>query len=271
MSHDHDGHRHGLEFDLEALTQQRIRRRGVLAVLGSGTLAALAGGFAPGALATDLCVAGAPETGGPFPGDGSNTAPGSTSNILAESGVVRSDIRSSFGVSTNVADGVPLTLKIKLGNANDECAALPDRAIYLWHCTRDGRYSLYTAPDENYLRGVQVTDEDGNVAFSTIFPGCYDGRWPHIHFEVYPSLEAATTLRNALLTSQFALPEDICRELYANAAGYEQSIAAFERISLASDNVFRDNSADQIAMMTPEITGGIAEGYVAEVTVGIAA
>ena len=115
----------------------------------------------------------ASETAGPYPGDGSNSAPGNTSNILSESGVVRSDIRSSFGVSTNAAAGVPLTLKIKLGDAGNGCAALPGYAIYVWHCTQDGHYSLYTAPDENYLRGVQVADADGMVSFTTIFPGCY--------------------------------------------------------------------------------------------------
>ena len=164
MSHDHDDHKHGLEFDLEALAQQQLRRRGVLALLGGGSVAALVSAYAPGALAAeDICVVDASETAGPYPGDGSNAAPGNTSNILSESGVVRSDIRSSFGTSTNTAEGVLLTLKIKLGDAGDGCAALPGYAIYVWHCTNDGRYSLYTAPDENYLRGVQVAGEDGYV------------------------------------------------------------------------------------------------------------
>ena len=184
--HDHDDHKHGLEFDLEALAQQRMRRRGVLALLGGGSVAALVSAYSPGVLAADdICVVDASETAGPYPGDGSNTAPGNTSNILEESGVVRSDIRASFGTSTNAAEGVPLTLKVKIGDANNACAALPGYAIYLWHCTNDGRYSLYTAPDENYLRGVQVADADGYVTFTTIFPGCYPGRWPHMHFEIY--------------------------------------------------------------------------------------
>jgi protocatechuate 3,4-dioxygenase beta subunit len=270
--HDHDDHKHGLEFDLEALAQQRMRRRGVLALLGGGSVAALAMAYVPSALAADgICVVDASETAGPYPGDGSNTAAGNTSNILTESGVVRSDIRSSFGVSTNTAAGIPLTLKIKLGDAGNSCAALPGYAIYLWHCTQDGKYSLYTAPDENYLRGVQVADADGMVTFTTIFPGCYDGRWPHIHFEVYESLDKATDHKNAVLTSQFALPAETCKEVYDSAAGYEASIDAFSRISIDSDNVFRDNSDDEMTMMTPALTGNVTDGYVAEVTVGIAA
>jgi protocatechuate 3,4-dioxygenase beta subunit len=243
----------------------------MLALLGGGSVAALVGAYAPGALAADaVCVAVASETNGPYPGDGSNTAPGGTSNILAESGVVRSDIRSSFGTSTNVAAGVPLTLKIKLGDANNGCAALAGYAIYIWHCTQDGLYSLYTAPDENYLRGVQVAGEDGVVTFTTIFPGCYPGRWPHIHFEVYPSLDVATDHQNAVLTSQFAMPAEACKTVYDNVAGYEASISSFGRISIASDNVFRDNSDDEMTMMTPALSGNTTEGYTAEATVGIA-
>jgi len=269
--HDHDDHKHGLEFDLEALTQQRMRRRGVLALLGGGSVAALVGAYAAGALAADaICVVDATETSGPYPGDGSNNAPGNTSNILTESGVVRSDIRSSVGTSTNTAAGVPLTLKIKLGDAGNACAALPGYAIYLWHCTQDGKYSLYTMSDENYLRGVQVADADGMVSFSTIFPGCYGGRWPHIHFEIYPSLDVATDHRNAVLTSQFAMPADACADVYNNTAGYEASVSNLTRISIARDMVFSDNSADEMSMMTPTLSGNATDGYVADVTVGIA-
>jgi protocatechuate 3,4-dioxygenase beta subunit len=270
--HDHDDHKHGLEFDLEALAKQRMGRRGLLALLGGGSVAALAMAYTPGALAADaVCVVDATETNGPYPADGTNNAPGNTSNILSDSGVVRSDIRSSFGTSTNTAAGVPLTLKIKLGNANKGCAALPGYVIYIWHCTNDGLYSLYTAPDENYLRGVQVADADGMVTFTTIFPGCYDGRWPHIHFEVYPSLDVATDHRNAVLTSQFAMPQDACKAVYDATPGYEASISNLTRISIDSDNVFRDNSDDEMTMMTPALTGNVTDGYVAEVTVGVAA
>jgi protocatechuate 3,4-dioxygenase beta subunit len=269
--HDHDDHRHGLEFDLEALARQRMGRRGMLALLGGGSVAALVSSYSPGALAADeLCVVDASETAGPYPGDGSNNAPGNTSNILSDSGVVRSDIRSSFGTSTNAAAGIQLTLKIKIGDAGNGCAALPGYAIYVWHCTQDGLYSLYTAPDENYLRGVQVADAEGIVTFTTIFPGCYPGRWPHIHFEVYENIERATDHRNAVLTSQFALPAQACNEVYDAVAGYEASVSAFARISVDSDNVFRNNTDEQMTMMTPALTGNAADGYTAEVTVGVA-
>ena len=93
-------------------------------------------------------------------------------------------------------------------------------AIYLWHCDRDGNYSLYSeaAADENYLRGVQEAADDGSLEFTTIFPACYAGRWPHMHFEVYESLDAATSASNKLRTSQLALPQDVCETVYATEA-----------------------------------------------------
>jgi hypothetical protein len=53
------------------------------------------------------------------------------------------------------------------------------------------------------------------VTFTSIFPAAYSGRWPHVHFEVYPSLKAATTASGKLRTSQMALPEAACRQVYA--------------------------------------------------------
>ena len=87
---------------------------------------------------------------------------------------------------------------------------------------------------ENYLRGVQVSDADGGVSFSTIVPGCYDGRWPHIHFEVYRSATTATSFSNKLRTSQLALPQAMCSEVYTQAA-YTGSASNLGRTSLGSD------------------------------------
>jgi protocatechuate 3,4-dioxygenase beta subunit len=216
------------------------------------------------------CIVDPTETNGPYPSDGSNSVNGSVSNILAVSGVVRSDIRSSFGSSTTTAPGVPMTLTITLVNTNNSCAVLSGYAIYLWHCNRSGLYSLYSSgiTGENYLRGVQVTDSNGQVTFTSIFPACYSGRWPHIHFEVYPSLATATSYANRILTSQFAMPSAICDTVFATT-GYSASITNKAAISLSSDNVFGDNTSAQIAWMTPTMTGDVTNGYTATVTVGV--
>lgn len=202
------------------------------------------------------------ETAGPYPGDGSNGV-----NVLTRSGIVRSDIRSSL-ITGNTAQGIPLTVVLKLVNTNNACAALANYGVYLWHCDRDGNYSLYSSAivNEDYLRGVQQTDSSGSVTFSTIFPGCYSGRWPHIHFEIYPSQSVATTSANKLRTSQLALPQDVCTQVYNNASGYSSSIRNLSQISLVSDNVFSDGYSLQLS----SVTGNLTDGYTATLVVGIA-
>jgi protocatechuate 3,4-dioxygenase beta subunit len=265
---DADDHDRGLQFDMSRLLGRR-RLLGVV-VGAAGTTALAACGFAAargggsGAAATTTTSSGSTssgtltetpeETAGPYPGDGSNGA-----NVLTQSGIVRSDIRSSFGTSTTTAPGVPLTIRLTVRDTTG--AALVGYAVYLWHCDRDGRYSLYTAPNENYLRGVQETGGDGAVTFTSIFPACYDGRWPHIHYELYPSLASATSADNKIGTSQIALPEEVCDAVYA-VSGYEQSVSNMSRVSLATDNVFSDGWTRQLAT----VTGDVAGGYTATVT-----
>ena len=189
--------------------------------------------------------------------------------MLDDTGIVRTDIRSSFGSSSGTAEGIYMQLTITVVNVNGSCAPLEGYAVYIWHCTRDGLYSLYTVPGENYLRGVGVTDANGQVTFTSIFPGCYDGRFPHIHFEVYPSLAKATSYANRVLTSQFAMPTDACNTVYATS-GYSSSKTNFAKITTSSDNVFGDNTSAQVAAMTPTMTGDTTNGFTGTVTVGIA-
>ena len=201
------------------------------------------------------------ETAGPYPGDGSNGP-----DVLAESGIVRGDIRRSFGSSTTQAEGIPLTIALTVRDAGTG-AALKGAAVYLWHCNRDGAYSLYSegVTDENYLRGVQATDANGTATFSSIFPACYSGRWPHIHFEVYESVTNATSNGQIVKTSQIALPKETCDVVYATA-GYEQSVQNLSQASLQSDNVFgNDSGIHQIATMS----GSTSAGYTAALTVGV--
>jgi protocatechuate 3,4-dioxygenase beta subunit len=200
------------------------------------------------------------ETAGPYPGDGSN---GPT--VLSSTGVVRSDIRSSFAGLSGTADGVPLTIELTIVSAST-CAALAGRAVYLWHCDRLGRYSLYSAgaTNQNDLRGVQEADASGKVRFTSVYPACYPGRWPHIHVEVYPSLAAATSVANKVATSQIALPKATNDLVYATA-GYEASVANQSQVSLASDMVFSDGSSLELAT----ITGSVAAGFTASLSVAI--
>jgi protocatechuate 3,4-dioxygenase beta subunit len=201
------------------------------------------------------------ETGGPYPGDGSNGP-----DVLDDSGIVRSDIRSSFGSSTTTAHGVPLGIKLTVRDATTGDVK-KGAAVYLWHCDRDGAYSLYASglEGENYLRGVQQVDETGTVSFTSIYPAAYSGRWPHIHFEVYSDLATAVASGPIVKTSQIALPKEACDAVYATS-GYEQSVRNLAATSLAKDMVFGDDGGiHQIASMS----GSASQGYTAALTIGV--
>jgi protocatechuate 3,4-dioxygenase beta subunit len=187
------------------------------------------------------------ETAGPFPADGSNGP-----NALEASGVVRRDITSSFGTGSGKAEGVPLTVTLTLLDNANGCVPLAGAAVYAWHCDREGRYSLYDRglANENYLRGVQEADANGQVTFTSVFPGAYSGRWPHIHFEVFESMDNATAAGQVLAVSQIALTKAACDDVYATS-GYEASVRNMTRTTLQSDNVFRnDGGIYQLATMT---------------------
>ena len=234
---------------------------GLATLIGCGSDEQSASRATPTATAAADCEPIPGETAGPFPGDGSNGP-----DVLTQSGVVRSDIRPSFGDSSGTAEGVPLTIELSVVDTGSGCAALAGAAVYVWQCDRDGGYSLYSEgiADQNYLRGVQETDADGKVTFTSIFPAAYMGRWPHIHFEVYPSLAEATSGGEPTTTSQLALPEDVCVLVYATA-GYEQSVQNLEQTSLEGDIVFSDGADEQLAT----VEGDVDKGFAARLTVAV--
>jgi protocatechuate 3,4-dioxygenase beta subunit len=259
----------GLAFDLATL----MDRRRMLRAFGLGAaalgLAACSSAATSSPAASPSSVSATPaageipeETAGPYPGDGSNGP-----DVLEQSGIVRSDLRSSFGGATGTAEGVPMTLELLIKDLASDGAPFAGVAVYVWHCDRDGGYSLYSngITDKNYLRGVQVADDDGRVSFTSIFPACYSGRWPHIHFEVYPDQASLTDDAKVIATSQVALPRDVCEEAYRQF-GYASSVTNLARVSLADDDVFGDDGgASQLAT----VTGDASSGYVVSLTVGI--
>ncbi len=219
------------------------------------------------------CTEAATETNGPYPADGTNTISGSVVNVLTQSGIVRSDIRTSFGAMSGTAAGVPLTLTltITIQDANLGCTALTNYAVYIWHCDRAGLYSLYSSgvTAQNYLRGVQVSNASGQVTFTTIFPACYSGRMPHIHVEVYASQSTATTANNAVKITQLAFDRTTCQSVYNNATGYSQSISNLAAITFASDNVFSDDTSAQLAAATVSLTGDYTNGFTGTVSIAV--
>ena len=260
----------GLAFDVATLLSRRQALRAFGLGAGAFALAACGGSSSgtassPSTSATSAAAATGEipdETAGPYPGDGSNGP-----DVLGQSGVVRSDIRSSFGDASGTAEGVPMTLELTISDLANGGSPFAGVAVYVWHCDREGRYSLYSegVTEENYLRGVQIADAEGKVRFTSIFPACYTGRWPHIHFEVYPDQASITDASKAIATSQVAMPQSSCDEVYATT-GYDASASNLAQVSLADDNVFGD---DDGASQLGTVTGSVSSGYAVSLAVGV--
>lgn len=188
------------------------------------------------------------ETEGPYP----------LSAVLSNTAIVRSDI-------TEDRTGVPLTVRLRLVDVSNGCQPITTSAsVYIWHCDKDGVYSGYSQPGANtvgetFLRGVQDVDGNGEVTFTTIYPGWYSGRITHVHFQVFLYSQSTATA-----TSQIAFPLAVTESVYNSALytrGQNTSVTSF-----AADNVFSDGTTYQMA----EIEGSVSEGLVATLEVGIA-
>ncbi|WP_062388606.1 dioxygenase family protein [Demequina iriomotensis] len=255
----------GISFDLRTL----MSRRGVVGLFGLGAGAAALAACTPGtsdgaassASSTGSLIEIPDETAGPYPADGSNGP-----DVLEESGIVRRDIRSSVGGGDPVP-GVPLDFTFTVLDMANGGAPLVGAAVYAWHCSAAGLYSMYSdgVTEETWLRGVQVTDENGEVTFTSVMPGCYTGRWTHIHFEVYPSVDDIEDSTKAIATSQMAFPQNVLDPVYG-LSDYDGSAANLAQLSLATDNVFGDDGGvHQIGAFK----GSAADGFTATLTVPI--
>ncbi len=151
-----------------------LNRRRALMLLGgaraSAVLGTIGGGRAQGAA---VCVSQAPSaTEGPY---------------WVDENLNRSDIRVDPSTGA-VSDGLPLTLSINVQElAAGGCGPLFGAHVDIWHCDAGGVYSDEAANrsvGKKFLRGYQVTDDNGAVQFLTVYPGWYSGRTVHIHVRV---------------------------------------------------------------------------------------
>ncbi|OYW44919.1 MAG: hypothetical protein B7Z08_12145 [Sphingomonadales bacterium 32-68-7] len=254
---------------MSQLARDLDRRRllGGLSIALGGTALAACGSRA-GAQIAQACVATPTEIRGPFPADGTNGRPRPI-NALAMDGLIRRDIRSGFAGMGGSADGVALELELTLVGGSG-CTPLSGPALYLWQNDAAGEYSLYTLPETNYLRGLQ-TAANGRLQFTTIVPGCYGGRAPHCHFEVFASREAALGGAAPLLVSQLAFPEAECRPIYRDDPRYGGSLANLDRWPASRDFMFAGDDAAARARQTIAMTGDAAAGYRGTATVALSA
>lgn len=190
------------------------------------------------------------ETGGPFPADGSNTnGAGATANVLNKSTVFRTDMTADLDGS-NKQSGLPMVLKVKIGKKADR-SPYAGAAVYVWHCNVTGNYSAYSGnqnggnyADRSFLRAVGVADANGDVTFTTILPGRYQGRASHIHFAVFTDKSLATRV----ITSQFAFDDAAADALYKANSAYSGSLT--NATYNARDNVFSDGVTNQLLSLS---------------------
>jgi len=195
---------------------------------------------------TGACTATASETAGPFP-------------TKSPAGLVSNDITSD-------RKGDKLTVKIVIQNKNNGCAALSDALVDIWHCDAGGNYSEYGGTgmqstnyqNVHFLRGRQTTDANGLVTFTSIYPGWYSGRAPHIHVHVY------NASGKSLLVTQIAFPEDISKVVYAQGVYASHGQADTTN---ARDNVFGDGVSTEM----PTVTGSVSAGFELNHTIVVSA
>jgi protocatechuate 3,4-dioxygenase beta subunit len=170
------------------------------------------------------------ETAGPFPLD-----------LTANTFYFRKDIREDRA-------GAQLNLRLRIIGAVN-CEPMRNARVNIWHCDKDGFYSGYNnsmnpgQQGKTYLRHYQMTDANGEVEFTTIFPGWYPGRTCHIHFQVYVSSSYAAI-------SQLTFEVGPKNEVYATHPTMYTKGA--DPRSPGSDNIFSDGYAYQLATLTTD-------------------
>lgn len=236
------------------------------AALGGGELARAEDATPDSADLTDVCVLTPELTAGPF---------------YLEGDLVRKDI-------TEGRAGVPLNLKITVLNPNT-CSALENVAVDIWHCDALGYYSgvnatgpragdpipedIDTIREDNFLRGIQLTDDSGVAEFDTIYPGWYPGRAIHIHLRVHvdgtvddgtDSYEGGQTVHTGQLFFDEAFNDLVfAEEPYA--------ARATTRLANDDDNFLGDHDEEPGFMLNlaEREPGNPAEGILGTITIGV--
>ncbi len=131
----------------------------------------------------------------------------------------RSDIRVEPS-DDSVKEGALLRLTFRVSDVSTNgCTPIEGAQFDLWHCDADGAYSGVSDPGfdtsgQKWLRGYQLTDENGQAEFVTIYPGWYAGRAVHIHFKIRTD---PTSEEGYEFTSQFFFDDELTDEVHAEA------------------------------------------------------
>jgi protocatechuate 3,4-dioxygenase beta subunit len=172
-------------------------------MLGAGA-AGLVGAARPFAATVSSCAVTPQQTEGPY---------------YVDERLARSDIRSDPADRT-LRDGVPLHLTLTVSRAGKGgCGPAANVLVDIWHCDAAGLYSDqhdtflgYNTLGKKFLRGYQLTDAEGIVRFTTIYPGWYSDRAVHMHVKIRTNAKGT---RGSEFTSQLYFDDAITDRVHA--------------------------------------------------------
>ena len=181
-------------------------------------------------------------------------------------GFDRSDIRSNLDGS-ETQTGIPLTLTITVQDSESSCIGLQGAQVDIWHCNAEGVYSAEGVEDTSgltWLRGYQLTDSAGQVTFTTLFPGWYEGRTTHIHLRVRSKYSEASSTSDGTNTTQVFFPQNTVDTINTTIAPY--SSHGTNSTTNATDRVYADQTDGKMELT---LTGDTTAGYVTSVTINL--
>jgi protocatechuate 3,4-dioxygenase beta subunit len=253
-----------------------LSRREVLELIGLGSVAVVAAACAPGATASPGGTSASASASSPAAASAPATAAASASGgavvpscvvrpeltegpYFVDEKLERSDIRIEPSDGSTVA-GTQLDLAFLVSRVADgTCEALEGALVDVWHCDAAGVYSDVSDPGfdtsgKKFLRGYQVTDATGRAAFTTIYPGWYQGRTVHIHFKIRTD---ATADQGLEFTSQLFFDDALTDQVFAA----EPYAAKGERtLRNDGDGIF-NQSGDQLTLAAAPSGAGYAATF----------
>jgi protocatechuate 3,4-dioxygenase beta subunit len=246
-----------------------LTRREVLALLGGAGTAALVG--------TGFSQLGLPQLAGtstPSPlAESTETIPAcivqpemTEGPYFVDEMLNRADIRIE-PTDDSISEGIQLRLVFRISEIGTACTRLEGAQVDVWHCDALGVYSgvqdmnaLFDTSGKTFLRGYQITDEDGKAEFITIYPGWYQGRTPHIHFKIRTD---PASDRGYEFTSQLFFDDDLSDEIYVQEP-YSQKTG--RRTYNEGDGIYR-SGGDQLTLKVTNAE--VEEGYIAIFDIGL--
>jgi protocatechuate 3,4-dioxygenase beta subunit len=156
-------------------------------------------------------------------------------------------------------EGVRLALAITIIDSTT-CQPVKGAAVDIWQADAVGKYSSEASQSttgQTWLRGVQLTDARGLARFTTIWPGFYAGRCPHIHAKVH-------TGGHVSHNGQIFFPEALSTKVYKTSPYTKDPNT---RTARATDHVYtRQGGRSSVITMTDAT---LAKGLAGRITLAV--